>query len=154
MIDTPQIVQSPRQLTAAIHVTIPSNQIQQVIGPAVTDLLGVMNEQGLAPAGPLLSYHMKMPSDVFDFDIAFPVAREVKPSGRVISSEVPAFRVARTVYRGPVEGLGQAWGELQQSITANGHAAQEQMFERYVVGPGDTPEAAKWQTELNWPQAQ
>ncbi|MES2759458.1 MAG: GyrI-like domain-containing protein [Pseudomonadota bacterium] len=77
----------------------------------------------------------------------------MKPSGRVISSEVPAFRVARTVYRGQMEGLGQAWGELQEWIKANGHAAQQQMLERYVVGPGDTPDAAKWQTELNWPLA-
>jgi effector-binding domain-containing protein len=153
MIDTPQIVQSPRQLTAAIHLVIPRNQIQQAFGPAVGELLGVMQAQGVAPAGPLLSYHVKMPSEVFDFDIAFPVAQEVKPSGRVVSSEVPAFRVARTLYRGQMEGLGQAWGALQAWIKANGHEAQQQMFERYLVGPGDTPDPAQWQTELNWPLA-
>ncbi|HEX9171741.1 MAG TPA: GyrI-like domain-containing protein [Telluria sp.] len=153
MIDTPQIVQSPRQLTAAIHVTIPRSEIQQVFAPAVTELLGVMREQGVAPAGPLLSYHLKMPSDVFDFDIAFPVGREVTPSGRVVASEVPAMRVARTVYRGPMEGLGQAWGELQDWIKANGHAPQDQMFERYLVGPGDSQDPAAWRTELNWPLA-
>jgi effector-binding domain-containing protein len=153
MIDTPQIVQSPRQLTAAIHVTIPRGEIQQVFSPAVTELLGVLRDQGVAPAGPLLSNHLAMPSDVFDFEIAFPADREVKPAGRVVASEVPAMRVARTVYRGPMEGLGSAWGELQEWIKANGHAAQPRMFERYLVGPGDTPDPSKWQTELNWPLA-
>ncbi|WP_426174740.1 hypothetical protein [Massilia sp. TWR1-2-2] len=50
-----------------------------------------------------------------------------------------------------MEGLGSAWGELREWIGANGHAAQRQMFERYLVGPGDTSDPAQWQTELNWP---
>jgi effector-binding domain-containing protein len=151
MIDTPQIVQSDRQRTAAVHLTIGRNEIQQAFGPAVAELLGVLRAQGKAPAGPLLSYHVKMPSEVFDFDIAFPVAQAIEPSGRVVGSEVPAFKVARTVYRGPMEGLGAAWGELREWIAANGHTAQHQMFERYLVGPGNTPDPAQWQTELNWP---
>ena len=151
MIDTPQIVQWDRQLTAAVHLTIPRNDIQQAFGTAVAELLGVLGAQGQAPAGPLLSYHVNMPSEVFDFDIAFPVAQQIQPSGRVVGSEVPAFKVARAVYRGPMEGLGSAWGELREWIGANGHAAQHQMFERYLVGPGDTPDPAQWQTELNWP---
>jgi effector-binding domain-containing protein len=153
MIDTPQIVQSPRQRTAAIHVTVARSAIQQVFPPAVQELMGELGRQGVAPAGALLSYHLKMPSDAFDFEIAFPVAQEVKPGGRVVASEVPAMKVARTVYRGPMEGLGAAWGELEKWISANGQAVRPQMFERYLVGPGDTPDASKWQTELNWPLA-
>lgn len=94
-----------------------------------------------------------MPSDVFDFEIAFPAGREVRPTGRVVPREVPAMRVARTLYRGPMEGLGPAWGELHEWIKANGQATEPRMFERYLVGPGDTPDPSKWQTELNWPLA-
>ena len=107
----------------------------------------------MAPTGPLLSDHMTMPGDVLGFAIAFSVEREVTSSGRVVSSEVPAFRVARTVYRGQREGLGSAWGALQEWINANGQSPQNQMFERYLVGPGETPDPAKWQTEVNWPLA-
>jgi hypothetical protein len=98
MIDTPHIVQSARQRTAAIHVTVPRNEIGQVFPPAVAELLAALREQGIAPAGPLLSYHLKMPGDVFEFEIAVPVEREVKPSERVFASEVPAAKVARTIY--------------------------------------------------------
>ncbi|MDB5935418.1 MAG: transcriptional activator ligand binding domain protein [Massilia sp.] len=153
MIDTPQIVQTPRQRTAAIHVTIPRSSIQQVFPTAVDELMAELGKQGVAPAGALLSYHLKMPSDVFDFEIAFPVEQDVKPGGRVVASEVPAMKVARTVYHGPMEGLGAAWGELAQWIKANGHALGEQMFERYLVSPGDTKDVSKWETELNWPLA-
>lgn len=151
MIDTPQIVQSPQQRTAAIHVTIPRSEIQQVFPPAVKELLAVLDEQGIKPTAPLVSYHLKMPSDVFDFEIALPVEGEVKPSGRVAASELPAMRVARSVYRGPMEGLGSAWGELRNWVVANGHTGKPLMWESYVVGPDREPDPSKWQTQLNWP---
>jgi effector-binding domain-containing protein len=151
MIDTPQIVQSPQQRTAAIHVTIARAEIQQVFAPAVKELLTVLDEQGIKPIAPLVSYHLKMPSDVFDFEIALPVGAEVKPSGRVTASELPAMRVARSVYRGPMEGLGSAWGELRNWVVANGHTGKALMWESYLVGPDRESDPSKWQTQLNWP---
>lgn len=151
MIDTPQIVQSPRQRTAAIHVTVARSEMQQVFPPAYSELLSVLRDQGIRPSGPLLSYHLKMPSNMFDFEIALPVDADVKPSGRVIASEVPAFRVACCVYRGAMDGIGAAWGELRNWIEANGHAGKPLMWERYVVGPDSKLDQSEWQTELNWP---
>ncbi|HEU4372785.1 MAG TPA: GyrI-like domain-containing protein [Telluria sp.] len=151
MIDTPQIVQSPRQRTAAIHVTVPRSEMQQVFPPAYAELISVLREQGITPSGPLLSYHLRMPSDSFDFEIALPVDADVRPSGRVIASEVPAFRVARTIYHGAMDGIGSAWGELRNWVEANGLVGKPLMWERYVVGPDSKLEQAQWQTELNWP---
>lgn len=150
MIDAPQIVQSPRQRTAAIHVKVARDEIQQVFAPAVNELLKELSVQNVAPAGALLSYYATMPGELFDFDIAFPVAQDIEPAGRVVASEVPAMKVARTIYRGPMEGIGSAWGELEKWIAANGDAGRPRMFERYLVGPGDTADPSKWQTELNW----
>lgn len=151
MINTPHIVESPQQRTAAIHVTIARNEIEQVFPAAVNELMAALREQGIGPTGPLLSYHLKMPSDVFDFEIALPVDRDVEANGRVVASEVPAMKVARSVYLGPMEGLGSAWGELRNWVAANGHVAKPLMWERYLVGPDSTPDPAQWQTELNWP---
>ena len=151
MIDQPQIVQSPRQQTAAIHVTVPRTEIQQAFAPAVNELLAALAEQGVKPTGPLLSYHLKMPGEVFDFEIAFPVDRAVKPAGRVFASEVPATTVARTIYRGPMEGLGSAWGELRNWMSENKHSTRPFLWESYLVGPDSIPDPAKWQTQLNWP---
>jgi effector-binding domain-containing protein len=151
MIDTPQIVESPQQRTAAIHVTIARSGIAQVFAPAVNELISVLHEQGVGPTGPLLSYHLKLPSDVFDFEIALPVSGDVKPGGRVAASAVPACKVARSVYRGPMEGLGTAWGELRNWVEANGHVGKPLMWESYLVGPGSESDPSKWQTQLNWP---
>ncbi len=153
MIDTPAIVQSTQQRTAAIHVTVPRSEIENVFPPAVSELLAALNEQGVDVTGPLYSYHLQMPGEEFDLDIGFPVGAEVKASGRVFAAELPAMKVARTVYRGPMEGLGAAWGELRAWIGENGITAKPFLWENYQVGPGDTPDPAAWKTELNWPLA-
>lgn len=151
MIDTPQIVQSAQQRTAAIHVTVARGAIAQAFSPAVSELMAALHAQGIVATGPLISYHLTMPGEVFDFDIALPVGQEVAASGRVFASDLPAMTVARCVYRGPMEGLGAAWGELRHWMAANGHTARPLIWERYLVAPGATPDPSAWQTELNWP---
>jgi effector-binding domain-containing protein len=61
------------------------------------------------------------------------------------------MRVARTVYRGPYEGLGTAWGEFNAWIAANGHTPAPDLWECYVAGPESSPDPATWRTELNRP---
>jgi hypothetical protein len=41
-----------------------------------------------------------------------PVSAPVTAVGRVYPGERPAIKVVRTVYHGPYEGLGSAWGEF------------------------------------------
>lgn len=151
MIETPQVVESTRQDSAAIHVVVPLKEIQQVFPPTVHELLAAMQQQGAAPAGPLYSYHFQMPTDVFDFDIGFPVAQPVRPAGRMIAAELPKMKVARTIYHGPMEGIGAAWGELKAWIAENGLITKTFIWESYLVGPGDTQDASAWRTQLNWP---
>ena len=153
MIDTPHIVQSAQLRTAAVPVVVPRSEIQQVFPPAVNELLAAMREQGIEPAGPLFSYHRKMPSEVFDMEIGFPVDDDVKVSGRVVASTLPALKVVRTIYRGPMEGLASAWGELKNWAVAEGLATRPFIWENYLVGPGNTPDPSAWQTELNLPLA-
>jgi effector-binding domain-containing protein len=153
MIDTPQIAQSAQQRTAAIHVTIARSEIQQVFRPAVSELTAALGEQGIGATGPLFAHYLKMPGEEFDLEVGLPVDKAVKASGRVYASELPAMKVARTIYRGPMEGLGAAWGELRSWIAANGHTGQPFAWEHYLVGPDKDPDPSKWQTELNWPLA-
>lgn len=154
MIDTPHIVQSAPLRTAAVPVVIARNEIQQVFPPAVNELLAAMREQGIEPAGPLFSYYHKMPTEVFDMEIGFPVDDDVKPSGRVVASALPAMKVVRAIYRGAMEGLPGAWGELQAWVQQERLATRPFVWENYLVGPGNTPDPSAWQTELNWPLAE
>src|SRR5947209_4580583 len=110
MIETPRIVETSAQRTAVIRITIPRNEIRNVMGPSLGELFAGLAAQGVEPAGPWYTHHLKMDPATFDFEIGVPVGAVVKPSGRMTPAELPAARVARTVYHGPYEGLADAWG--------------------------------------------
>ena len=92
-----------------------------------------------------------MPGAEFDFEISVPVAAPVAAAGRVKPGRLPATTVARTVYRGPYEGLGAAWAEFSAWITASGRTPAPQLWECYVAGPESSPDPSAWRTELNRP---
>lgn len=151
MIDTPRITKTEAQTTAVIHLTIPRDQIQAVMGPGITELMGVVAAQGIGPAGPWYSHHLKMDPETFDFEIGVPVTAPVTPTGRVTAGELPAAKVARTIYHGGYEGLGDAWGQFGAWIDAEGLTPAPNLWEYYVVGPESGPDPANWRTELNRP---
>jgi effector-binding domain-containing protein len=151
MIDTPQITQSVAQLAAVIRLTIPRAEIRNVMGPGIGELLAAVAAQGIAPAGPVFSHHLRMDPGIFDFEVGVPVAKPVSPAGRVKLGELPSKKVARTVYHGAYEGLGAAWGEFDVWIKANRHTPAPDLWECYVAGPESSPDPANWRTELNRP---
>jgi len=151
VIDPIHIVQTEAQATAAIHLVVPRAEIQQVMGPAIAEVMAAVAAQGLTPAGPVFSYHPRIDPEVFDFEVGVPVASPVAPVGRVVASTLPAARVARTIYHGPYEGLGAAWGEFDAAIRAQGHEPGPGVWECYVTGPDASPDPAAWRTELNHP---
>jgi len=151
MLDQPWITETSVQLTAAIRLTIPREEIRNVMGPGIAELMAAVAAQGIAPAGPVFSYHLRMDPHTFDFEIGVPVTTPVAAAGRVRPSQLPATTVARTVYRGPYEGLGAAWAEFDAWIVAEAHAPAPNLWECYVTGPAASPDPATWRTELNRP---
>jgi len=151
MIDTPHIARTTTQLTAMIPLTVPCEEIRNVMGPGIQELMTALAAQGIAPTGPIFTHHLRRPTDSFEFEIHVPVSAPVTAAGRVLPSEWPAMTVARTVYHGRYEGLGEAWGEFIDWIEANGHLPAGDLWERYTVGPHASPDPADWRTELNRP---
>lgn len=153
MLDKPQILDSAEQLTATISLTVPREEIRNVMGPGIGEVFKVLAAQGVAPAGPWFTHHRRRPAETFDFDICVPVATPVSAAGRVRPGRLPAARVARTTYKGPYEGLGAAWGEFCNWIEFNGHAPRADLWEQYLVGPETGCDPSDYVTELNQPLA-
>ena len=151
MITTPQILQTEAQDAAVIHLTIPRSEMMKAFAPAVGELMKTLAAQGVEPIGAVFAHHLKMTPDIFDFELGVKVASPAKAAGRVKPGQLPAVKVARTVYSGPYEGLPAAWGEFMQWMKANGHEQAEDLWELYSVGPQSTPDSANWRTELNRP---
>jgi effector-binding domain-containing protein len=153
MLATPQIIHTEVQEAAVIRLTIPRSEMMKAFGPAVGELLTALAAQGVEPIGAVFAHHLKMSPDTFDFELGIKVSAPVKAAGRVKPGQLPAVKVARTVYSGPYEGLPAAWGEFNGWMKANGHAPAEDLWELYSVGPQSSTDSANWRTELNRPLA-
>jgi effector-binding domain-containing protein len=154
MLEKPQITDSNAQPAAVIHLTIPREAIREHMGPGYKELMSTLESQGVKPTGPWFSHHLKMDPKVFDFEIGVPVDRPITATGRVKSGELPAGKVARTVYRGGYEGLPTAWGEFEAWIRKEGLQTAPNLWEIYAKGPESGPDPSQWETELNRPLAQ
>ncbi|MHB1206119.1 MAG: GyrI-like domain-containing protein [Rhodospirillaceae bacterium] len=149
MISTPQVIQTATQDAAVIHLAIPRSEMMKAFGPAVGELMQALAAQGVKPAGPVFAHHLRMTPDTFDFELGVEVAAPVKAAGRMKPGQLPAARVARTIYSGGYEGLPAAWGEFTAWMKAGGHTQAENLWEVYSVGPQSSANPADWRTELN-----
>jgi effector-binding domain-containing protein len=149
MIDKPAITKSAEVHAAMVHVTVPRSEIQKVMGPGLGEVNATIAAQGIKPAGPWFTHHLKMDPEVFDFEICVPVKKPVSPSGRVKPGRIKAGqRVARTVYHGNYEGLGAAWGEFLAWVDSQGLKTASDLWEFYTTGPESSPDPGSWRTEL------
>ena len=114
MIEAPTVTQTAARLTAVIHVTIPREEIRNVMGPGIGELMTAIAEQGIAPAGPWFTHHFRMDPELFDFEIGVPVESPVTASGRVRASGWPTMKVARAVHHGEYEGLADGVGRTRR----------------------------------------
>jgi effector-binding domain-containing protein len=153
MIDTPRIVTTKALAVARVHITCPRSEIRNVMGPGLAEVNAALAAQKIEPSGPWLTHHLRMDAKVFDFEICVPVKKAVKPTGRVKPGELPARKVARTVYHGGYEELGNAWGELMEWTEKAKLKLADDLWEVYASGPETGSDPSQWRTELNKPLA-
>ncbi len=153
MLDPVKILNVPAEDVAVIRLTIARTEIRKHMGPAMMEVMQAVHRVGLTPTGPMFSYHFTIEPTTFDFEVGVPVAAPITPRGRVTASVRPACRVARTIYRGPFEGLASAWAEFNRLVKEQGHHYGDTMWESYLKGPEVSPDPKQWETELNRPIA-
>ena len=151
MIEEPHITELEAATTAYIPLTIPREKMPEVFGPAVQELVQTLTDQEIEITGPMFAHHLDMKPDTFTFEAGFPVARRVRPAGRVKAGKRPAVKVARTVYQGPYDGLPDAWGEFHAWVEKSGLDWAPDIWECYVINPDSDPNPTNWRTELNRP---
>lgn len=149
MIETPQIVETTALPLAIIPIVASWQDMPKVMGPGIAELLAAITAQGIKPAGEIFTHHLRRPTETFDFEISVPVSTPIAAAGRVQPGEWPAMKMARTVYHGAYEGLGDAWPEFMDWIAAKGHTTTDELWECYTVGPHSTPDPSAWRTELS-----
>ena len=60
MIETPQVVETPAQLIATLHIETPRSKMQHVMRPGIREAMAAVQAQGIGPHGPRFAHHLKM----------------------------------------------------------------------------------------------
>ncbi len=127
-----------------------------VVGPLFDRLASALVAAGRPPAGdePTVASYDVADSGEVSVLVGFPweggsVDGPLAEAGaRVV--DLPAVEhCARTTYRGPMTGIGEAWGRFVARLDADGWALAGPCREVYLVMPMDDPDA--WVTELQQP---
>ena len=137
-----------------VHVVTPRAEMGSAIHAALEEISAALQAQGVEPAGAWYAHHHRRPTDTFDFDVCFPVARAVVLSGRLEHADVPLMEVVRTAYHGGYEGLPAAWPEFHTWVEGKGHKVREDVFEVYARGPREEADPDGWHTDLVMPLAE
>ncbi len=83
--------------------------------------------------------------------VVFRPVRTPRASGRIEIIELPAAELAVTVHPGPHDDIDVTYGRLGAWVVAHALSVDGPIHEMYEVGPRDTPDPARWRTEIGWP---
>jgi effector-binding domain-containing protein len=136
--DAVELVSLRPQPTAVVRGQVPMDGISAFLGSAFAEVLQVLDEQDLAPAGPPFG-RWEPRSDGFDAEAGFPSTGVVSPAGRVQPQRRPDGLAATAVHRGDYAAVGAIYGLIEDWITENGYVMTGQPWECYLDDP-DTPE--------------
>jgi effector-binding domain-containing protein len=136
--DAVELVSLRPQPTAVVRAHVPMDGIPEFLGSAFAEVLQVLDEQDLAPAGPPFG-RWEPRANGFDAEAGFPSTGGVSPAGRVRPQMLPEGLAASAVHHGDYAAVGETYGLLERWLAENGYVVTGQPWECYLDDP-DTPE--------------
>lgn len=118
--------------------------ISDFLGGAFGEVIAALDEQGLHPTGAPFGSYVPAEDGGWDIEAGFPSSDVVKPSGRVVASELPGGRAARTLHVGSYAAVGAAYEAAMSWLTEEGYVMVGAPWECYLDGP----EVAEPRTEV------
>ena len=148
---TPEIIEVPEVMTAVIKGTVAMSDLADFFDRSFNVLGEVLAKQGVTPTGAAYALYRGIPDDTVTLEVGFPTDRAIEPDGSAEAGSLPGGRVARVVYAGSFDGLGEAWQRLGSWIGDQGLTPADDFWEVYLTEPSPGMNPADLRTELNWP---
>ena len=147
----PELVTVVPTTAAVVRGTVAAEEITDFFDRSFSVLGEAIAAQGVSPTGPAFGLYRGIPDETVDVAVGFPTDRPIEPDGAAEAGELPGGRVARVVYAGGFDGLGEAWQRLGAWIADQGLTPSETYWEVYLTEPNPEMDPADLRTELNWP---
>jgi effector-binding domain-containing protein len=140
------------QLIASIRDVLPT---YSDVGPLYGEIFKYLGKKFVfKPAGPLMMMchdNEYKESDV-DVEVAVPIGKKIPGSDRVKIYELPGLKKAAcTVYKGPYEGISEAYNALMAWIESNGYQITGPDRNLYFTDPNKVKDPAENVTEIQFP---
>ena len=105
------------------------------------------------PAGPtmFICYDSEYKERDVDVEACVPIKKSIPGSDKIKVYELPGIEAACTIYKGPLEGISEAYGVLMAWIESNGYQITGPDRELYLTF--DAKDASKNVTEIQFPVA-
>ena len=132
-----EIVDQPAQPTLSIRTTTSIKELPQALGRAYGAIGQYLAETGKQPAGAAYAAYFTFEMESMDIEIGFPVASKLPGKGEIQSGEIPAGKIAQTVYTGPYNKIEPAYNALTAYVEQQGHEATGVAYEFYLNDPGE-----------------
>ena len=129
-----ELVELQQQPAAVVRGNVAVGDIPGFLGGAFGEVIQALTGQGLAPAGPPFGCFVPA-GDGFDVEAGFPATGAVRPSGRVVASELPGGTAARVLHRGGYAEVASAYDAVKEWVAAHGYVAVAPPWESYLDGP-------------------
>ena len=129
------------------------SDVGPVVGPLFERVAGAVGAAGGAPSGPAVAQYSVGDDGGVELLVGLPWDGETSPAitdaGARVVDLPPLPSCARTTYRGPMTGIGEAWARFVRTLDEAGWALDGPCREVYLHTPFDDPDA--WVTELRQP---
>ena len=124
-------------------------------GDTVAGLRAIAAEAGLEPTGPVggLYDDELFTQDAGHARIYLPVRDSPALDSTGARWELPTGRFAVALHTGAHTDYDRTYAALGTYAAGQGRDGTGPVRERYLVSPLDTPDVARWQTEICWPLA-
>ncbi|HEX4443896.1 MAG TPA: MerR family transcriptional regulator [Galbitalea sp.] len=142
----------PATMAAAISETIDIADATAWWQGALGELRATLRARGL----PTTSAGGVYASELFSRDrgaatLFIPIQQSIDEVGRVTQLTIPAAELATTIHLGPPSDLDRAYGALATYVTRHALGVDGPVREYYLIGPIETDDESRWQTEVGWP---
>ena len=134
--------------------------VPAAVDEAFPALFAWLGERGVEPSGPpfIRTREVDERGEPLELDVAVPVAAPVETEGEIRRDELPAGRYLTALHVGPYRSetatdLGAARAALLRHADEHGlvyarGTALPCAVEHFRIGPVDTPDHTRWETEL------